>query len=185
MIPFLIQLITQTPTTTTGSILDNSTFLVVLATMIASIIATLASTLVAQWINKKKIPSEVKQIDANTDFKQSEIADKYREISSKTADENLELINERNKLRSDLEDLRKTMLANDAANKKVLEELRQSFQAEIERGKRFEDWARRLVLELQAWCIEPVPFDIEEAKQLKINERKAEKDSDFMNKERK
>ena len=113
-----------------------------------------------------------------------EITEKYRKIISDTIDENRELTEEGNRLKQDIEKLRCEMLALNEARKNEQESLRKSFEYEIERGKKFEDWARRLVLELQAWEIEPVPFDLDEAKEQKIQERKAENDSDFMNKKK-
>ena len=194
----LLTILQQIPITTppsSTSIFDNSTFLIIFTTFLASIVTTLLANYGARWIDKRKVPVEVKQINANANLTDSEIADKYREMIGKTADENIELMEKNKQLRDDIEQLRCEMLASNASNKrfleesnatnqKALQELRQSFETEIERGKKFEDWARRLVLELQAWNIEPVPFDVEEAKQLKIQNRKDENDSDFMNKKK-
>jgi hypothetical protein len=140
-------------------------------TVIASVIATFFTFKVAMWVNKQKVPFEVKEIDANTRLKNGELAGKYQQIASNTADENIELANrlkakeaEKKQLNKVVDDLRQEMLTMDQRHIEELNDLRKEFEDERLENLKFRDWAERLVYQLKSWNLDPVPFDLQEAK---------------------
>jgi hypothetical protein len=131
-----------------------------LSTVFASILSTIAIFFVSQWVNSRKLPVEIKQMSADTSLTKGDLAEKYQGIANRQADENIELTKQNMELKKQIEANRDEMMLIINENKKELEKIRKTLDEEIIRGRNFEDWARRLVLQLQSWRIEPVPFDV-------------------------
>jgi hypothetical protein len=151
-------------------------------TFLASILGVFIIQWGVRWVNKKKVPAEVNQINANTELVKGDIAEKMQKIASATADENIELNNELktkeaekkalmkaiNELRNEME----TMEERHNSELKELEEkqskefkrLSDSFEMEKLENQKWKDWANRLTMQLGSWGLTPVPFDVESAK---------------------
>ena len=154
----------------------SDTLLIALSSIAASILSLIVTQGLAWWLNKKKLPSEVKQINSNSDLNRGELAEKYQNIASKAADENMDLMEQirvketekkdlvaaMTKLRSDME-LMITEL--DEKHRKEMEQLRQDLEKERSDSAKFKNWAIRLSLQLRAYNIVPVELEIEDAKQ--------------------
>ena len=146
-----------------------------LATIIATAISTILTYLLTMWVNKRKIPAEVEQIGANTRLTNGDLVEKYQTIAGNQANENLELSKtlqvekkEKQELAESLGKLRQDMDALDQRYKDELTIVKcdfdKKFDAVSKENENLRDWARRLVLQLQSFGIQPTPFDLEEAK---------------------
>jgi hypothetical protein len=153
-----------------------------LTTTFASLLTLLITQGISWWVNKKKVPVEVKKLELDTSLSKGELAEKFQQIASAAADENIELATElktekteKRALMRAIEEIRKEMLIMEerhldelkqSEEKQLIEikSLRESFEKEKIENQKWKDWAHRLALQLGSWGLTPVPFDIEEAK---------------------
>ena len=144
------------------------------------------SALISFYLGKKRLPSEINKIKADTNLSSGELAEKYQQIASKAADENLNWQNqirekeeEKQSLMTTLRSLKDDMLSMDEKYKNQIAcidekyktqifELQSQMNEERKESDKWRDWARRLSLQLRCWDIEPVPFDTEEYKQKRM-----------------
>jgi hypothetical protein len=144
-----------------------------LLTVIVTLITFFASQRITVWLNKRKV------ID-DSNLSQADLVQKYQKIAKDQSDENEKLENKyeakeeemENKLKTKeeekrlilnkYEELREELKIMDERHESELSELKASFIKEREENLKWKDWARRLVLQLQSYRIEPTPFDPEE-----------------------
>lgn len=142
-------------------------------TFIASVAGSYLTYRASVWISKRKVPAEVRQLDADTDLKSGDLVEKYRGIAERTADDNIDLAkqlrvkeDEKNQLTQSLKQLRSDVEEQNKIHNQEIEALRQSFEEERIENERWRNWARRLVLQIQSLGFIEVPFDVEEARRL-------------------
>jgi len=149
---------------------------IVIITTIASLISIGATYLIGMWVNKRKVPAEVKQINADTDLKSGELVSKWRGIVDEVTDDNIELTKriregeeEKKQIMQAMSQLRSDMEEQNKTHCQEIEALRKSFEEERIENLKWRDWASRLVQQLNSWRIVPVPFDLDEAKKDKLS----------------
>jgi flagellar motility protein MotE (MotC chaperone) len=145
--------------------------IIALLSVIGSAVVAYLTVQGTAWVNKRKVPAEVEKIGADTRLVNGELAGKYQQIASNTADENIELATqlkakeaEKKQLNKVVDELRQEMLTMDQRHIEELNDLRKEFEDERLENLKFKDWAERLVYQIKSFGLTPVPFDIEEAK---------------------
>jgi hypothetical protein len=149
----------------------DTQILSIIMIFIASLVSAGLAFWAAMFINKKKVPVEVRQIKADTDLTGGELAEKYQQIANTQADKNIALTQANNDLSAkidaleqDMINLKQTRLDDKVEFKAALEEEKQrSIKAE-DRAIKAENYIKRLLLQLSSWNIIPVPYDVEMAK---------------------
>jgi len=137
---------------------------------ITAILVTALNTIVTLIINKQKINAETKRLNSQATNEEGSAVETFQKTLSITAKENQDLVGRNISLQKDIEKLRCEMIERDEENKKSLSQLKIDLQEAIARGDKFEEWARRLVYQLQSWKIDPVPLDVElEKEKIKAN----------------
>lgn len=162
--------------------MDNTT-LSILTIFTASLFSAGLAYTTAMWVNKRKVPVEVKKEKVNTELVGGELAEKYHSLANLQADENIELtqqnmelkkqIDEQNKEhRKEIEEIKVSMLELDKKHLAKEKELEDKIndevakrEAEAKKREEAEDYIRRLILQLQSWRIQPVPFDVDKIKE--------------------
>lgn len=112
---------------------------------IGVIIALIASAFTV-YANLRKLPIEMRSSDAD-------LSAKYAKLASDTAEENVKLREDVEKLRTEIDTLCEQQKAD-------VKDLASKLQEQIGRADKFENWARRLVSQLESLDIVPVPLDI-------------------------
>jgi uncharacterized membrane protein YheB (UPF0754 family) len=134
--------------------------------LVLSAIVTIITFVVAQgitiWLNKRKVVDD-------SNLSRVDLAKRYQDMASVQADENAGLeveLKEKEKEKRDLikkyEELWAELKTMEERHTEEINQLKDSFVAEKEENLKWKSWARRLVLQLQAYNIEPTPFDPED-----------------------
>ena len=134
-------------------------------TILGSILATLVTYKITTEVNRKKVPAEVKQINANTDLSTGELADKYLGIANRTADENIELAKEL-KIREENHLAERTEFINEIKGlKQDVKDLTVRIEQAEKENEQWKDYIQRLIYQLKSWDVVPVPLSVREAKE--------------------
>jgi GMP synthase PP-ATPase subunit len=153
---------------------------IALITLIASAISVGVTSLVTYLINKNKVQPEINQIKADTSLTGGELAAKYQTIANTQADANIELAKDNMELKkqievltNDVEELKRSRIADREEFRKTFEEERERNQKILEeeraRADKFENYNNRLIFQLKSWEIIPVPYSLDEFKESKKN----------------
>ena len=158
--------------------MDASTLAIVIS--LISLAGVLFPNLVSLYMFKRKAPSEINQLNIDSSLSQGNLAEKYQNIAQKQADENIELSKdieekerENKELMGKIDELRDQINGLDVKYKSQIDELKSNYCSELKEMKdkydKLEDWAKRLVYQLESWDIEIVPYDLKEAKEKKLS----------------
>jgi hypothetical protein len=128
---------------------------------ITAVLVTALNTGVNLLVNRQRIKAETDRLNSQATSEEGSAVETFQKTLSITAKENQNLVGRNISLQKDIEKLRCEMIERDEANKKALVEMKTDLQEAIARGDKFEEWARRLVYQLQSWKIDPVPLDVE------------------------
>jgi hypothetical protein len=142
---------------------------------LASVISAGLAFLAAMWVNQRKVPPEIRQIDAETDESKAQtklaevgLAEKLNSLANLKTNENIVLNNQNMELKKQIDEVRVQMLELDRKHVAKEEELEAKLEEEVKKRLSAEDYIRRLLYYFKAWEIEPPPYDLETAKIEKI-----------------
>jgi antitoxin component of RelBE/YafQ-DinJ toxin-antitoxin module len=153
----------------------SETLTIALIGIAGTIISTLITLLITNWINKRKLPAEIGKLESEKRASDSNAAEKFQGMAIKQADENAELSEklkikeqEKKELKTELDKIRSDILIMDKTHKQEIEEVKKDLNIRldevIKENELLRDWASRLVMQLQSFKIVPTPYDIEDAK---------------------
>ena len=150
--------------------------LTIIISGVISIIILIVGKYLEKVINKNKDNATVGLISADTDLRSGDIVKKYQDIARDQADENLELSSqlklekeEKKTLMLSLQQIKTDMESMKTEHREEIKRLETKFDEERIENEQWKDWAKRLSMQLTSWRIEPVPFDLEEAKKNKFS----------------
>jgi hypothetical protein len=169
--------------------MDNQT-LSILAIFLASVLSATLAFLASMWVNKRKIPVDIKKEETEIKLNEGGLAEKYHSLANLQAGENIELTNQNMELKNQLEKqniehkkeiegLRADLLKLDQKHLDKEKELEAKIDEEILKREAetklrlaAEDYIRRLLYQFKSWDITPVPINIEDYKAEILKDRK-------------
>ena len=143
--------------------------IIAIITVLGSGLATYLTYRVSMWINKRKIPAEIRQMDASTDITSAQLIEKYQDITARTADDKIKLEQKMKEREESHIAEKQNLIIEISGLRKDVQDLKDQFEIEKKQNDQWKDWARRLVLQAESWGLIPVPFDVEEAKKQKLS----------------
>jgi dynactin complex subunit len=143
-----------------------------LTVLFASLCATFAAYATSMYVNKRKLPVDIDKEKADTKLTEAGIVEKYQGSLDKQIDRNTlltqvndDLNNKIDALQDDVLKLKQARVDDREEFRKALEEEKQRSIAAEQRAIKAEDYIRRLLYQFKSWNIEPVPYDVEDAKE--------------------
>lgn len=104
------------------------------------------------YLAAKKQPFDIRKLKVESDGGEVNVAKQYRELADAAAKSEIELRKEIQTVREKLEEIK-------IRHESELEEIRKLLEAAEERAAKFEDWAHRLVSQIESLGEVPVPFE--------------------------
>jgi len=117
-----------------------------------SAIVSIAVALIGLYFAVKKHPFDIRKLDLEVDKQMGEIIQQYKDLAGGAIGDNVKLHQEIQSVRERLDEIK-------ARHEQELTEIREALaRAEI-RATKFEDWAKRLVAQIESLGEVPVPFE--------------------------
>lgn len=112
----------------------------------------LAGSGVGIYLAVKKQPFDIRKLNAESELDMVDVAKRYRELANAAAETETKLHTEIQMVREKLEEIK-------TRHESELEEIRRLLEAAEQRAAKFEDWAHRLVAQIESLGETPVPFE--------------------------
>lgn len=118
---------------------------------ISSAVAIIVA-LVSLYFAIRKHPFDIRKLNTESKVDMVDVAEKYQQIANSAADMNIKLREEIQKIREQLDEVTRR-------HEQELTDIRSKLAVAEVRAAKFEDWAKRLVAQIESLGETPVPFE--------------------------